>query len=252
MGDLKGKILLVTGASRGIGAEIVRQSVKEGAEVVLHYGKTHAAAMSIQAELGQDKCHIISADFMDNTAINSLWEKAYKWRGKIDILVNNAGIYEPLDVDVSFEDWADSWSRTIQVNLLATAHLSRAAILAYRKYGAGMIINITSRAAFRGDTPFHMHYAASKGGQTALTSTISRGWGLEGITCYSVAPGWVDTEMAREGAEKVGWDYVLKDLPLGEMVPPREVANIVVFLASGKARHATGSSINVNGGSFPR
>tara|TARA_A100001037_G_scaffold166468_1_gene149748 strand:- start:13188 stop:13964 length:777 start_codon:yes stop_codon:yes gene_type:complete len=252
MGDLEEKIILVTGGSRGIGAEIVRQSIKEGAKVILHYGKSHDAAISIQDEVGKDKCQIISADLMKNKEILSLWEKSWEWRGRIDVLVNNAGIYEPVDVADNFTDWTDAWSKTLQINLLATAHLSRLAILAYRECGGGTIINITSRAAFRGDTHFHMHYAASKGGQTALTSTISRGYGGDGITCYSIAPGWVDTEMAREGAEKVGWDYVLKDLPLGEMVPPREVANVAVFMASGKARHLTGSSVSINGGSFPR
>lgn len=252
MADLNGKVILVTGASGGIGAEIVREAISNGGKVILHYGKNRQAAEELKKEVGKEKCHIISADFMNNSEILQLWKKALAWQGHIDVLVNNAGVYEPLNIDDEFDQWCKDWDRTLQINLMATAHLTREAIHEYKKIGGGIIINVTSRAAFRGDTHFHLHYAASKGAQTALTSSVARGWGCDDITCYSVAPGWVDTEMARDGAEKVGWEYVMRDMPLGEMVPPKEVANVVVFLASGKARHATGSSININGGSFPR
>ena len=252
MGYVSGKVLLITGGSRGIGAAAVRAAVAAGGEVILHYGASGDAARAVAEEAGSEHCHLLAADLMDDAAIQQLWADALAWRGRIDVLVNNAGVYEPIDPDDDFATWQAAWARTLQINLLASAHLSREAIRTFRKAGGGAIVNVTSRAAFRGDTHFHAHYAASKGGMVALTSTIARGWGVEGITCYSVAPGWVDTEMARDGAEKVGWDYVLRDLPLGEMVPPEDVANTIVFLASGKARHATGSSININGGSFPR
>ena len=254
MGDLDGKVLLVTGGSRGIGAATVRKAVEAGGEVILHYGQSHDAARALAEDVGTEHCHLISADLMDDVAIQQLWVDALAWRGRIDVLVNNAGVYEPINVDDDFATWQAAWARTLQINLMATAHLTREAIRTFRETGhkEGAIINVTSRAAFRGDTHFHAHYAASKGGMVALTSTVARGWGGDGIACYSVAPGWVDTEMARAGAEEVGWDYVLRDLPMGEMVPPDDIANTIVFLATGKARHASGSSININGASFPR
>ena len=252
MGDLAGKIVLITGASRGIGAETARQVVAADGKVILHYNKNESLVNGLIDELGKDSCCAISADFMKNSDIQDLWKKSLDWSGRVDILVNNAGIYESIDIDSDFDSWALAWERTMQVNLLASVHLSREAIRSFLKSNGGAIINVTSRAAFRGDSQQHLHYAASKGGQISITHTIARGWGKKGVMCYSVAPGWVDTEMAREGAEQIGWDNVMRDLPLEELVPPKEVADVIVFLSSGKARHATGSSVNINGASFPR
>ena len=248
--DLTAKVVLVTGGSRGIGAAIVRALAGAGAEVILHYGRSRARAEAVAAEIGG--CHLVGADLDDDSAAPALWRDALAWKGRIDVLVNNAGIYVPAGVDADFDAWAEAWSRTLRVNLVATAHLCREAIRHFRGRGGGAIVNVASRAAFRGDAPDYMHYAASKAGIVALTRTIARGFGADNIVAFAVAPGFVRTEMAERFIRDHGEDAVLDEIPLGEMASPGDVANVVAFLASGLARHATGTTIDVNGASYVR
>lgn len=137
------------------------------------------------------------------------------------------------------------------MNLLALADLCREAILHYRTRGGGILINIASRAAFRGDDPDLMHYAASKGAVVALTKSIARGFGKEGILAYGVAPGWVETEMAADYIREHAAD-IARDIPIGSVAPPQDVANTVAFLAAGLAPHMTGATLDINGASYVR
>ena len=155
-------------------------------------------------------------------------------------------------VDADFDTWAEVWARTLRVNLVAAAHLCREAVRHFRERGGGAIVNVASRAAFRGDAPDYTHYAASKAGMVALTRTIARGFGAENITAFVVAPGFVRTDMAEDYFRDHGEEAVVGEIPLGEMARPEDVANVVVFLASGLARHATGATIDVNGASYVR
>jgi 3-oxoacyl-[acyl-carrier protein] reductase len=161
------------------------------------------------------------------------------------VVVNNAGIAPEADIDASDQEWADAWHVTMQVNLFSLADICRKSIAHFIPKGEGTIINIASRAATRGDEPNMMHYAASKGAVVALTRSIARGYGNDGIVAHTVNPGWVSTEMA-EGFFAANPD-ALDGFPLGEAVPPSEVANTVAFLASGLARHMTGSTVDING-----
>jgi len=172
--------------------------------------------------------------------------------GRIDVLVNNAGIYEPDHEAGSTAEWRAAWQRTLQVNLIAPAELARAATKHFEGRGGGAIINIASRAAFRGDQADYGAYAASKGGLVALNHTIARSAAAKGVVAYAIAPGWVETDMARDYLKKTGDTSMLRDIPMGAMVPPSELANMIVFLASGAARHATGTTIDMNGASYPR
>jgi len=250
--DLKQKIVLVTGASGGIGAACARGVVRAGGRVVLHEITTAGRARQLADELGKTSCHLIAADLAQSDAVPSLWAQAQAWQGRIDVLVNNAGIYEPADVASDFSIWERSWNRTLAINLLAPAHLCREAIRSFRASGGGIIINIASRAAFRGDDPDYMHYAASKAGIVAMTRTIARGFGRENITAFAIAPGFVRTDLNAAFFSKYGVEAAARDIPLGEIAEPEDIANTVIFLASGLARHATGTTIDINGASYVR
>lgn len=249
--DLTGKVILVTGGSRGIGAATVRTLARAGAQVIVHYGRGADEAQAIALELGEEWAVALGADLTRPGVAAELFREAVDWRGRLDVVVNNAGIAPNVTVDEPPGEWADTWAQTLQVNLMAVADLCREAILHFRERGGGTIINVASRAAFRGDNPDAMHYAASKGGVIALTRSIARGYARENILAYAVAPGWVRTDMAEEYLREHAAD-IARDIPLGDVVPPEEVANTVAFLASGLARHMTGATLDLNGASYVR
>lgn len=250
--DLDGKVVLVTGGSRGIGAAIVRTLAGAGAHVVLHYGQSRDAAEAIAADLGEGRCTLVAADLANDAAPARLWADAVAWKDHIDVLVNNAGIFVDAGVDDDFATWSEVWARTLQVNLVAASHLCREAVRHYRARGGGIIINVASRAAHRGDSPDHSHYAASKGGMIAMTKTIARAFASDGVTAFVVAPGFVCTEIAEEFFAIHGEEPVVSEIPLGEVAEPEDVANMVAFLASGMARQSTGQTFDVNGASYVR
>ena len=250
--DLKQKVVLVTGGSGGIGAASARAIVRAGGRVALHDIKAEGRASELARELGDASCHLTAMDLSSPDRVPALWSQAKAWQGRIDVLVNNAGIYESADVDGDFQAWERSWQRTLAINLLAPAHLCREAIRSFRGSGGGIIINIASRAAFRGDDPDYMHYAASKAGIVAMTRTIARGYGRDNITAFAIAPGFVRTDLNAAFFNKYGVEAAARDIPLGEVAEPEDVANTVVFLASGLARHSTGTTIDINGASYVR
>lgn len=250
--DLTGKVVLVTGGSRGIGAAIVRTIAGVGGDVVLHYGGSRERALELAEEIGHARCHPVTADLNDETTVPALWRAALAWKGRVDVLVNNAGVYIPAGIDDDFETWVGVWAKTLRVNLVSAAHLCREAVRHFRDHGGGTIVNVASRAAFRGDAPDYTHYAASKAGMVALTRTIARGFAADNVLAFAVAPGFVRTEMAESFFAEHGEDPVVSEIPLGEVARPEDVANVVAFLASGLARQATGSTIDVNGASYVR
>jgi 3-oxoacyl-[acyl-carrier protein] reductase len=256
--DLTKKVVLVTGASRGIGAVVARTLAGAGADVVVHFGKGRAGAEAVVASIGRDHSHLAQADLAEQGAGVRLWADAVAWKGRIDVLVNNAAVALSTGIDEPTDVWSASWQRTLQVNVVAVADLCREAIKHFRGRGAagggggGAIINVASRAAFRGDEPDYMQYAASKGAVVALTKSIARGFAKDGIVAYGIAPGWVETEMAKPAVVARGMAALTKDIPMGSMAQPADVANVVAFLASGLSRHATGTTIDINGASYVR
>jgi NAD(P)-dependent dehydrogenase (short-subunit alcohol dehydrogenase family) len=252
MSDLTGKACLVTGGAGGIGSAIVEALAAGGARVVLHYNANAAAASALAQRLGSERVAVVKANLMDPGGAAGLWEAAVTAWGGVDVLVNNAAIIPPARIEDEWASWHRAWHETLQVNLVAAADLSREALKHFRARGGGAFVNIASRAAFRGDTLDCMAYAASKAGLVALTRSIARGAARDGIVAYVVAPGWVDTPMARPFVDAHGEDALVRDIPLGAMAPPGDVASVVAFLASGAARHATGSTIDVNGASYVR
>lgn len=244
---LAGKTVLITGASRGIGAETARVMHREGARVILHYGSSHAAAAALADELGDGRALVVGADLSDQAQSARLWDSAVELAGTIDVLVNNAGAW--IESPLSAPDaWDQGWAANLQLNLIAPADLCRAAILHFRIRGGGTIVNLASRSSHRGDDAEHLAYGAAKGGLLALTKGIARGFAGENILAYAVAPSWVATDLAADAVD----EEAAAALPLGAPVPANEVAEAIAFLASGRARHATGATLDITGADYVR
>lgn len=241
-------ILLVTGASRGIGAEIARAMAASGAKVAVHCSASPEEAAQVAAACGSDARTFV-ADLADPAACQRLWAEVVAHYGRVDMLVNNAGVATAVD-DPSLDRWLEIWNHTLDVNLRAAALLCRLATDHFIANGGGRIINISSRAAFRGDQPDYIAYAASKGGMVALTRSIARGFGKQNIVAFNVAPGFTRTAMAQDFIDQYGEDYATSDLALTRLTEPKDIAPTVVFLASGLADHATGATIDINAGSY--
>lgn len=253
--DFGNKTALVTGGSRGIGAATVKAMCDADANVIIHYGSNREAAEKTANECGKDRCHIIGSDLSEPGAATGLWREAVKWKGQVDILVNNAGVFVSTEIDCADDVWRDAWQRTMQINLFATADLCREAINHWQSSDrGGAIVNVASRAAFRGDAPDVWAYAASKGGMISLTKTLARAYSKQGIYTYAVAPGFTETEMATDAFDDdpALRPRVISEIPMGDIVPPAEIANCICFLASGLATHALGQTIDVNGASYVR
>jgi 3-oxoacyl-[acyl-carrier protein] reductase len=250
--DLKGKTILVTGGSRGIGEAIVRAVAGAGAKVLLHYGKSRAAAEVIQKALGTENCHLIQADLGEEAAASALWRAATAAAPRIDVVVNNAGIFEAIPVDAPMDEWHRAWARVLQVNLHAPADLCKLAIAHFRDHGGGRIMNVASRAAHRGDGPDQWPYAASKGALVAMTKTIARGFAEDNILAFTIAPGFTDTEMAYTGLDDAGIERILAEIPLGSMASAEECGALAAFLCSDQVRHLTGATFDINGASYVR
>jgi len=231
--------ILLTGASRGIGAAAMTALQAAGHRVAGH------------STAGSDA--LIAADFADPAAPRALWQAALdRLGGRIEVLINNAGIFEGIDDDSSDSDWHAAWARTLAVNLQASADLCRLAVAHFRQQGGGRIVNVASRAAFRGDSPRHWHYAASKAGMVAMTRTIARGYAPENILAFAVCPGFTVSEMTEDYLTGRGGAKILADIPLGRVATTDEVAETIRWLATDAPASATGTVIDVNGASYVR
>ncbi|MFK0007693.1 SDR family NAD(P)-dependent oxidoreductase [Paenarthrobacter sp. NPDC090520] len=251
MTQLDGRIVLITGAAGGIGSAVARTVVAGGGEVILHDVNADAVA-ALAAELGY-AATTLTANLADAKETERLWADALAVHGRIDVLVNNAGIYPPAPIEAHLEDWISVWDLSLAVNLKAPAILCKEAVKTYTdQEKGGIIINLASRAAFRGEDPDYWHYAAAKAGVVAMTRTIARQNGRQGVTAFAIAPGYVDTSLNKVFAESVGVQAAAEQTGLGEVAQPQDIANVIAFLATGLAKHATGTTIDVNGASYVR
>jgi NAD(P)-dependent dehydrogenase (short-subunit alcohol dehydrogenase family) len=220
-----------------------------GAKVAIHYRDQRERAAALARQMG-GSAEMFQADLSRPEDCVALWDKVVARFGRVDTLVNNAGIAVSSPLEGAAQDWLHAWDTTMAVNLRAPALLCRLAIEHFQQKGGGRIINISSRAAFRGDQPAYLAYAASKGGLVALTRSIARGFGKAGILAFNVAPGFARTEMAQGFLDQYGEDYATNDIALQRLTEPDDIAPFVVFLASGLGDHATGCTIDINAGSY--
>jgi 3-oxoacyl-[acyl-carrier protein] reductase len=252
MTELIDRVVLITGAAGGIGSATARALVGAGAHVVLHDLDAAGPVRKLADEIG-DPALSLGADLTDPRSTPRLWREALQWKGRVDVLVNNAGVYEPAPDEGDLNAWTASWERTLRICLVSPATLCREAIRTFRdQQNGGIIVNLASRAAFRGDDRDYWHYAAAKAGVVAMTRTIARQYGRDGVTAFALAPGFVNTPFNDPAVARYGLEFFADDTALGEVAEPSDVANVIAFLASGRARHATGTTIDVNGASYVR
>ena len=226
--------ILITGASRGIGAAIAAS-----------FDPATTTVVAISSKDG---------DLNDPAVPARLWADALAaLGGRIDVLINNAGVFEENPITRADAEWLASWDRTMQINLTASADLCRRAVLHWQTSGAsGRIVNIASRAAYRGDSPAHWHYAASKAGMVAMTKSIARAYAKDGIYAFAICPGFTMTGMAEDYLASRGGDKLLADIPLGKVADPEEVAAIAKFCSLDAPPSMTGAVLDVNGASYVR
>ena len=247
--DLANKNILVTGASRGIGKAIAEQLLKSGAKVAAHYNRTPLQLDGLTNEQ-LTNLSTFKADLSNANETAQLFEQVINSIGHLDVIVNNAGLALKSELEEPVADFVSKWQTTMAVNLQAVGILCKQAILHFSEKNSGIIINISSRAAFRGDTSDYLAYAASKGGVVALTRSIARAYGKQGIVAFNIAPGFVQTDMADEFIAEYGEGIVKDDIALADLTQPEDLAPMVAFLASGLANHATGGTFDVNAGSY--
>jgi NAD(P)-dependent dehydrogenase (short-subunit alcohol dehydrogenase family) len=210
-----------------------------------------ARSSEFPSEFSQnDNFEGLHVDLSDPVAVEQKMKPIFDRDVAPEVLVNNAGIFRDVDIEDDDESWLDNWDTTMQVNLRAPALLSKWAVNRWIKEDGGYLINIASRAAYRGDTQEYASYAASKGGLVAMTKSIARDFGKRGISAYSIAPGFIKTDMAEESIDVYGEEYLTEGMAFDEITSPQEVGELVAFIASGKVPHMTGSTFHINGGSY--
>ena len=247
--------VLLTGSSKGIGYKIAQDLLAEGHELALHYNKNESPLKDLMKE-DKTGSFSIQADLSKQEEIKKMVVNTIDKLSFPDCIINNAGIAESADISLDINSWSKMFDKTIDVNLKAPSLIFKE-FLKYKrekKINSRLrIINIASRAAFRGEQQDYISYACSKGGIISLTKTMSRSFGeTDNIVAISIAPGFVRTEMAQSFIDKHGEDVVKKGITLDRLTEPRDISPLVSLIVSGKMDHSTGSTIDVNGGSFLR
>lgn len=254
MRDLTGKVVLVTGASKGIGAEIAAAVGRAGASVIASYRSDREGALRATAEIDPQRTHLVEIDLARAGSGRELWRRAMEWRGRIDVLVCNAAVMLDSPVLSSDEDWDAAWRETLAVNVLEPANVMRCAVRDFVASGGGTLIVLSSWSAQRGSgNPDLIAYGASKAAVKSMAQTLARAHAKDGVLVYVIAPGVVRTQMSEVSAARLGGEEaVTAGLAMGEWVPASEIGDLAAFLASGANRHLSGATLDVNGASYIR
>ncbi len=245
------RAVLVTGASRGIGKAVAQAFANQGDRVAVHHRDSADLAHEVLDGLPGGGHTIVQADLADAEAVRRMVDAAVTSLGGLDVLVNNAGIYvwHPI-TEVSYEKWQDTWHETLAVNLTGAANATWCAVQHMKETG-GRIVNVSSRGAFRGE-PRHPAYGASKAGLNAFGQSMARALAPFGISVGTVAPGYVETEMAAADLNSARGEEIRAQSPFNRVATPEEIAAAVVYLASDQAEWASGTILDLNGASYLR
>ncbi len=252
--ELEGKVVLLTGASGGIGSVTARALGARGAAVVAHYGANREGAEAAVGEISAHRRLLVQGDLRVAGSARTLFADALAWRSPLNVVVVNAATLLETPFDGSDEQWDENWEETLRVNVLEPVSLMREAVRHFLDVGGGTIVVLSSWAAERGSAIARLSaYAASKAAVRNVAQTIAHNHAKDGILVYVLAPGIVHTPMSEISAvARGGIEAVNAALAMGEMVPPDEVAELIAFLAAGRARHLSGATIDVNGATYIR
>lgn len=248
--NLKGQNILVTGASKGIGKSIAIHLLKANARVGVHFNKSRTGANKIKDKYPLSET--FQADLAQSDEVQLLFKNVIEHFGNLDTIILNAGVFSPQPIEDSTEKWLEIWRQTMAINLEAAGLITKFGIEHFKTQGGGRFVYIGSRAAFRGETEEYLAYAASKGGLTSLARTVARSFGKYNIKSFVIAPGFTRTEMAEDVINKIGEEKILNEMALKELTTPDDIAPLAVLMCSGQMDHATGSTIDVNAGSYIR
>ena len=246
-----GRAVLVTGASRGIGRAVAQAFAAQGDRVAVHHRDSAALAQEVRPGCRAAATPVVRADLADAAAVRQMVDQAAAGLGGLDVLVNNAGIYvwHPV-TEVSYEEWQEAWRNTLAVNLTGAANATWCAVQHIKETG-GRIVNVTSRGAFRGE-PRHPAYGASKAGLNAFGQSMARALAPYGISVATVAPGYVETEMAAADLNSARGREIRAQSPFNRVAQPEEIAAAVLYLASDQGEWASGAILDLNGASYLR
>ncbi len=252
MMDFSNKTVLITGGSKGIGRATALAFAALGARVAINFRSDSAAAQRVCEELPGEGHLALKADIAHPNAVLRMVEAVVGEFEVLDILVNNAGIYVPHAIaEVGYDEWQEQWRKTLAVNLTGAANVSYCAARHMMEKGGGFIINVSSRGAFRGE-PEHPAYGASKAGLNAMSQSLAQALAKYNIFVGVVAPGFVETDMVSELLASEAGEAIRAQSPLNRVATADEVAQAILFLASGNSMFATGCILDINGASYLR
>lgn len=243
------KRVLVTGASKGIGRAIAIELAKQGWKVAIHYGQDRAGAESVRSEIGDASSGLYGADLSQGPKTAAELVSRVESDGPLTAIVNNAGVYLPLDFTGSGDEvFEANYAKTFAVNFDSPLRIIREGTKRFATRGGGKIVNVASRVGFRGESGAAL-YSASKSALINVTRALAVELAPKNIQLFAIAPGWVETAMAREGME-TRLPQILKDIPLGRMATPEDCAAATAFLLSDGASYLSGITIDINGASY--
>ncbi len=245
--SVQSKRILVTGSSRGIGAAIAERLLSDGHQVTgTNYRTDFPESISSHTSFQG-----INVNLSDSAEVKSKIAPLFSGSNPPDVLINNAAIFETVQFEnPDDEEFLEGWNRHCNINMLIPAYLTRLALNSWVPGRKGIIINISSRAAYRGETKDYAPYAATKAALTGLTKTVARGYGKDGITAFTIAPGYVETDMAVQAIKQYGKDAVTKDNTLDDIIPPEQIGELCSVIVTGKLSHMTGTTLHINSGSY--
>ena len=238
--------VIVTGSSRGIGKAIVERYLDE--EWTVFGASTKIIPFW---EDNPRYTHAVIDLKMFKNAIDQWVNSLQKFENFPEVLINNAAVFIDSPISSSDDSWLENWNKTISINLTASSYLAKKVIKIWSGLHIdGILINISSRAAQRGDTEEFAAYAASKAGMIAFVKSVARNYGKQGITAFSIAPGFVQTDMAIESIKTYGEEYLTQGLALDAIVPPSDIATLAYRIGTGELKHSTGQTFHINSGSY--